>query len=907
MTSPPQPSSASPRDPFTVRACLRLADLLLRLYPQRFRLRYATGAREHVVDMLRATYVDRGTVGVVALLPRLLWDLIPRRDGARHSTPERTSASMLDTLTQDLRFARRSMARSPGNAALAVLILAIGIGASVSMFSVIDAVMLRPLPYPESDRIMSVGLTIPQWRDNPALGDWWDRARWSYDEVVAWRERQTSFDVGAAIGRVSATLTGRGPADRVSVGLAGVGLFEVFGAAPQRGRLLSGGDEGDPAVAIVSDAFWRNRLGGDDGIVGSSLILDSTTYTVVGVLPAGFEVSGYPTDLWIPVFSSTPGGFFPGNTGAMDHTLLVMARLRAGVDPQAAAAETASILAALADESHFADHSGVVVPLIEQETRGLQAPMMFLMGAVLMLLVVACANVATLLLGQAIDRRQEIAVRAAVGAGRARVVRQLLTESLVLGAVAGGLGLALAGFGMIAVTAMAPPFLPRLDAVTLDLRVAAFAIVISLLAAVLFGMAPAISVGASDLSRALRTARSGSAAKSRLQAGMIVAEIALATVLLVGGALLTRSFVRLNAVDPGFEPGGLVSVRLAVDASQFTDGETYNDGAMRNHVAGIADAIAALPGVAGVVSGHPPFSGSGANNGIVPEGWVAQNEDDFVLGHRRFVRPGYFELMGMRLIEGRAFELADENPDGASVVVVTENLAARFFPGESAVGKMLGWWNQESTIVGVVASVVDQSLEQEPELIFYAPEARFRNAGTFLNARVEGDPVDYLEGIRNAARQAAPNTPLLRLQPFEERVAASIDQARFRTRLIGLFAVISAALSVLGVYGVTNRAVAGRARELGVRVALGAVPSRVMSMVLSGAVRLAALGIVLGISASIAATRVLEGFLFEIEPNDPVTLAAIVALVAGLAILASLVPSMRASRVDPVEVLRREG
>ncbi len=895
--------------PVLVRLTLLIAGLILRCYPNKFRRRFGDAALAHASELARATFERRGALGLVALWPRLFWDLLPHAAEPTPSSPpppRRKSASMFDNVLNDLRFARRSMARSPGNTLLAVLIIAIGVGSSVSMFSVIDAVMLRPLPYPDSERITSLQVTIPSWQENPTLAPFWDQARWEYEEFESWRASQTSFEHAGSIGLVSANLTGAGPAERVRVGLAGVGLFEVFGATPQIGRLFSPEDEVETRIAIVSDAFWRTKLEGDDNVLGRTFTIDSVAYSVVGVLPPGFEISRFNADLWIPIFSGQPGGYFPGNTGDMGHTLQAMGLLEEGVTPRLAEEELVGILTSLADESHFAEHGGRVVPRLEFETRGVRAPMMLLMGAVLLLLVVACANVATLLLGQAIDRRQEMAVRSAIGAGRSRVVRQLLTESFALGAAAGIVGLAFAVVGIRGVAALAPQSLPRLDTVALDVRAAAFAIGVSVLAGLLFGLAPALTVGRNDISKTLRTARSGSAAKSRMQAGMIVAEIALATVLLVAAGLLTRSFVRLNAVEPGFDARGLLMLRLSIDMSLYRlDDGALDDGAVRSHVDGIAEAINALPGVEGAAAGHPPFSGSGANNGIVPADYVPQ-EGEFFLGHRRFVHPGFLELMGMTLVEGRLIDARDHHADAASSVVVTETVARRFWP-DGAVGEKLTWWNQDSTVVGVVGDVLHESLDKEAEMMFFASSAKFRQGSGFLVVRTAGDARDFVEPVREAVRRAAPNTPLSILQPVEERIARTIDQQRFRTRLIGLFAVVSAVLSVLGLYGVTSRAVAGRARELGVRVALGANKANVMRLVLGDGVRLAAIGAVVGIGASIAGTDLLASYLYDVEPNDPLTLAAIVALVAGMAILASLIPSLRASNVNPVEVLGREG
>ena len=890
-----------------VRLTLVLAAVLLRRAAPEFRRRYQQAALQHTEDVVRATYARGGAPALLALWPRLFWDL--RTPTRPLPAPPERSASMLDTFVQDLRFARRAMARRPGSTALAVLILAVGIGASVAMFSVVDAVMLRPLPYPDSERIASLYLSIPEWLDSPALATSWRRTRWEYQEFVDWRARQRSFEQAGLMGRTSATLTGvgSGPAERVAVGMAGVGLFEVFAAVPQHGRLFAESDAAAPNVTVVAHAFWQSRLGADPGALGSSITLDGAPYFVIGVLPAGFEVSRVVADVWLPVFDNRPGGYFPGNTGDMNHVFAALGKLQEGVSPELAEAELARLLPDIGGEDHFTRHGASVVPRLADETRTVRAPMTLLMGAVLLLLVVACANVATVLLGQAVDRRQEMAVRSAIGAGHGRIVRQLLTESALLGMIAGAFGLVLARAGIAGLAELAPAYLPRLDAVALDLRAAGFAAAVSLLAGLLFGVAPALSLGRGRLARTLGSARSGSRSGSLLQSGMVVAEIALATVLLVGAGLLTRSFLRLNAVDPGFDAAGVVRLQLALDYGAFrTPEDQFDDAGVRARMDEIAAELRALPEVVDVaVSQSPPFSGYAANNNILPEGHRPQ-DGDFWLADRRFVTPGYFEVVGARLVEGRFLEPQDDRPDAASVVVITENIARRFWPGASAVGKRLGWWGQESIVVGVIEDVRDTSLADDPPMQFYAALAPFEQAGGSFLIGTRGAVEDLVTTVRNTTRRVAPNTPIMTLGRLDDAIAGSLDEARFRTRLIGLFALLAAILSVSGLYGVTSRAVAARVRELGVRVALGADRASVVGLVLRDGVRLAAIGALIGVAASIAGTRLLESFLYDIEPNDPLTLTLIVALVAGMAVLASLVPSLRASRVDPAEVLRAE-
>ncbi|NKB88760.1 MAG: FtsX-like permease family protein [Acidobacteria bacterium] len=794
---------------------------------------------------------------------------------------------LLDQFLQDLSFARRAFARRPGTTLLALVVLALGIGAAVSMFSVLDAVILRPLPYPDADRLVSIHPTIPDWRGRPSLDSMWNRGKWEYEEFGEWLSRQSSFENAALVEDVSATFIGRGPAERIQVGLAGRGLFTLLGATPHRGRFFAPDDEHREPV-------------------GQRITLDGEPHSVIGVLPPRFEVSGFAGDVWIPVFDNRPGGRFPGNVGDNRHVFRALGKLAPGVTTAMASEETGRLLLAIGGSDHFTSHGAQVLPRLLDETQDVRAPMLLLMGAVLLLLLVACANVATFLLGQAIERRHEIAVRSAMGASGGRIVRQLLTEGAVLGLVGGFAGLAAARIGVAGLRLLAPEGLPRLDAASLDLRAAAFSVGVSLLAGLVFGLAPALSLGRSRPARTLRGVRSGSAS-NRLQAGMVVAEIAVATVLLVGAGLLTRSFLALESVDTGFRAEGVVVLELGLDYGAYVNNEgRFDSEAMRARIGEILAAVQTLPVVeSAALSEALPFAGFSPANNIDPEG-VVSIEDDTLVAHRRLVTPGYLEVMGIPLLEGRALRPADNRPDAAPVVVVNETLASRLWPNESALGKRLSWWGQDSIIVGVVAPVLHSGLDQQPEMKYYAPQARADQAGGAILAQTTGPPGEVLPAIRALARVVAPELPITRLSPLSELVSGSLDDARFRTRLISGFAMLAAVLSAMGLYGVTSRAVANRAREIGIRVALGAESSRVVALVLRDGLRFALIGAAVGVPLAVFGTRLLQGLLYEVEPSDPLTLTLIVALVAAIGTLATLVPSLRAARTDPVEVLKAD-
>ncbi len=897
--------------PWAVRLALAASRALLRTFPSRFRQEHADSMLQNILDILSAQHARSGTPGVVWLWLRLARDLISNglaeraHDGP--SLPPSERLSMFDTLLLDLRYARRSLAQRPQLTLLSVFTLALGIGASAAMFSVVDGVLLRPLPYPAADRLVSVAVTIPEWKDHEALGHMADSARWSYTEFVEWYDRQESFRAASLVGAASGTLTGAGEAQRVTVGLAGLDLFSLLGASPAAGRFFLPDDEAsDGHVVVVSWTFWQERLGGIDDLAGQVLRLSGTPYEVVGVLPEDFAVSVTRTrPLWIPIFSSRPGGYFAGNTGDPNHVFDVMAVLNGGVTEVMAADETGRVLKAVGGPDHFTQHDATLAPYLDIVVGDVRAPLTLLMVAVVVVLLVACGNVATFLLGQAIDRQQEIAVRGALGAGRLRITRQLLTESLVLGALAGILGATFAAFGIRALVALAPAGVPRITDVALDVRALGFAVGISVLSGILFGLAPAISLARTDLSGAFRAERFGSAGRSRLQAAMVIAEVAAATILLVGAGLLTRSFMSVNRVDPGFRAERVLTLVAWAERSRFADAEgTFDDGAMRGYYDRLQERLAALPGVEEVgLAQSLPFSNSYANNNITPEGYVGEDAD-MLIAERRFVSTNYLQLMGAQLLEGRHLRPSDDVAEAASVVVVNEYLARRFWPHESAVGKTLGWWGQESVIVGVVADIRDFELTQEVAMQLYSPLAPHGQAGGSLLIRTTGDPNAMVGVVRDAVNVVDAELPISALLPMSARIARSMDSSRYLTRLIAVFATVAAFLAVLGLYGVTTRAVASRTRELGIRMALGAVGRDVVSMMLSSGARLAIIGTTLGLLGSLAGTRLLEGLLFGVERNDPLTLAVIVLVVGSLAVVATLIPALRASRVNPVEALR---
>lgn len=884
--------------------------LLMLAFPRAFRRRYGADICRNARDLAHDAFREDGLHAVALLLGRLTFDLL--RGGLaerRHAlVPSPRPTPMLDTLLNDLRFAYRSMRARPGLTWLAVVTLTLGIGASVSMFSILDGVLLRDLPYPDSDRLMSVYTTIPEWRDDPTLGGSWNRARWSYDEYREWKARQESFTRASVHAATTANIVSPAGAEQIRLGLAGVDLLPMLGAAPVKGRLFSPRDrEEAAAVAVVSHDFWRDRLGSDDAAMGRALEIDGEPFTVIGVLPDGFEFGSASTAVWLPIYETRPFGYFPGNTGDMEHLLEVAGLLSPATTPAQATGEIDRLLPAINGADHLTAHGGAVVPRLEILTAGVRAPLLILMGAVSLMLLVACANVATFLLSQAVDRRREIAVRSALGADGRRIGLQLLTESLMLALVGGLGGLLLAAQGVRALTLLAPRDLPRLADVSLDHRAFAFALAASTFAGLLFGLAPALTVTRAQLAQTFGATRFGSRGGRRLQQALIVAEVALATVLLVGAGLLVRSFLELNAVDPGFRTENILRVNTSPDTSAFFDSEgEFQAAAMDAHMTGVQTRLAALPGVRGVaVAQVVPFTGGAANNNVTGEGYDGADGWQ-TIASRRFVDPAYHELLDIHLVDGRFLTPADDRPEAASVVLVSRSLARRFWPDGQAVGKALNWWGQDSEVVGVVADIRERSLDTEPLLTFYAPRRRWSTLGGDYLVRVESEPSELVSAVRNALAASYPDLVVVGIEPITELVAESLAEARYRTRLIAVFAAMAAVLALLGLYAVSARSAAARKREIGIRVALGARPGRVTSLLLREGLGLASLGAGIGLVLAIAGSRVLSGLLYGVSPNDPLTLAAISLSVAAMAVVASLVPALRATRLDPVRVLRNE-
>ncbi|MGH7556112.1 MAG: ABC transporter permease, partial [Longimicrobiales bacterium] len=801
-------------------------------------------------------------------------------------------------------FAVRAAARRPAPYLLALITCALGIGSSVAMFSVVDVVLLRPLPYPDAARVMTLYPTIPAWRGHPSLDASWNRANLSHPEFFEWQERQTSFGQADLLGRQASTLFGEEGAQRLTLGVATNGLFATLGVLPILGRSFSEEDArpGAPAVALISHAFWQSRFGGSQGVIGRELRMEGGQRTIVGVLPAHFQLKDYNAPIWTPI-SIVPDEGERGN-----HSFVVIARLRTGVTAARAQEESEAILRGLSEKHTDPPlvHGANVVPRLSDDTRLVRTPLLILLAASWLLLAVACVNVAALLLGIGIDREQELVVRGAIGAGRGRLIRQLVTESVLLALTAGAAGVSLAILLTKAIVRLAPAAVPRIDQVQIDTRVLAFALVSSGLVGVAFGLVPALSLTGDDLARRLRGARIA-AARTRLHGGLVVLQLAMATMLLVGAGMLTRTLMKLDTVDPGFDPRGILTVRVAPPYDQFRHGEAFDGARFDQYFDAMTRALSAIPGVQAVgLTSAPPFSGGRGNNDIELEGYTPA-PGEIVLGERYTVSANYMDVMRMRIVEGRAFTAADDRPAAAKVTVVTEHLAQQYFPGRSAVGRWLRFWGGTYTIVGVVADVRDRSLEGDELARYYMTRLERGGQGGHFVLRVSTpDPASLADDVRASLLAHDPDVAITAIAPLTQRIHDSLIEQRFRMRLMLFFATLAGGFAVLGIYRVTSRTVASRTREIGIRVALGARRSSVMAVVIRQGVRLATLGVLIGLLAAVAVGRIAASFFYGTEGLDPLTLVLMGALLTALAGLASFAPSLRAASIDPVVALRSD-
>lgn len=821
----------------------------------------------------------------------------------------------MHSVINDLKYAARTFAKNPGFSAIAVITLALGIGANTAIFSVVEAVLLRPLPYPDPDRLALVWgeLTSRNINHFPA----------SPPDLMVYREMSQFEDV-AGVFTVGLPLTGEGEPERVPAGIVTDNFFDVLGVKPLLGRGFEPRDavffdqNANPDVApppnavLLSHGLWQRRFGRDPDIAGKSIRLGGQAATVVGVMPAGFRLLMPPqanldanVGLWVA------GRFDFENAPRGNVFLRVIVRLAPGVSISQAQAELDGIAGRLRDQFPIYATSGFrarAAPLHGELTQHVRPVVLALLGAVGFVLLIACANVANLLFVRATARAQEISVRAALGGSRARIVRQMLAESLLLSCVGGALGLLLAQGRISLLLTLQPGDLPRIDTVWIDGTVLAFTVGASILAALLFGTLPALHASKSNLIDALRgrTHTSSIGWQNHVRSGMGIVEGALSLVLLIGAGLMVRSFVELQHVEPGFDPEDVLTFQITVPQAQ------YPEAAERaTFEAQLKRRVAALPGVEAAGGVFPlPLSGQAFNGRYGTEA-ALQDESNYRQAEYRAVVPGYFEAMGTRILSGRVFTEADY-ADSLPSVVVDELLARRLWPAEPAVGRRvlvrpLGPEPLWVDVIGVVEHQRHASLSEEGrETIYFS--SRFLGSFGLLTwtIRTSVDPASLVNPIRREIAAIDPTIPISEVATMDTYVGAAMAQTRFTLTLIGAFAIAAMVLAAVGLYGVMAYAVRQRTGEIGVRMAFGAEPATILRLIVTQGMALALAGVAAGIAAAVGLTRVMTSMLVGVAPTDPLTFLGITALFLGVAALACYVPARRATRVEPVVALRSE-
>ena len=843
-------------------------------------------------DIAHADAIAR--FGDIATVNRTCREIGRRRDRTMRN------AELLSELRQDIGYAARQIRKRPAFTAIAALTLALGIGATTAIFSAVYAVVLRPFPNIDPDRVMVVSDT---WRDKPG-----DVSAGNFD---AYRSRSHAFAALTAIRYSSFNLAEGDRPERVIGARVSHGFFEVFGATPLRGRVFVAEEDapGRENVVVLSHRLWSTRFASDSSIVGKPLRMNGSVYTVVGIMRPALDLTSDSEALWVPI------AFTPQQLAEHDdHYLTVYGLLAPRVTRDAAQLQLAAIARDLAAEFPKSNsESGVAVRSFVDSMVGDYRPRLYmLLGAVALVLLIACSNVANLLLARGAGRAKEIAIRTALGAGRARIVRQLLTESVMLAVLGGGLGLLLARWGIGVLVARGPEGVPRLDQARLDTPVLAFAMLVACASAIIFGLVPALRSARPDLQSALKEGgrTDAGAPRDRMRSGLVIAEVALALTLLVGAGLLIRSAIRLQDVQLGFDPRGVISARLALPAAQYADAEAPGLAYRR-----IVDELRRTPLVeSAAASSQAPLGPGGNSNGLIPEGKPIAIESA-IDSRLRIITPAYFETMRIPLRSGRAFD--DRDIAGAPrVMIVNETLARMAYPGESPLGKRMVCCEgapddpRWKTIVGVVADTRWRGPGVEPSPEFYLPMAQIPpQAWDWIQrvmtvvARTSGDPVTLATAMRSAVATVDPALPIYDIATMDERLGRSLAQSRFNTILLATLGAIGLLLSIIGLYGVLAYVVAQRSHEIGIRMALGATARDVLFLVARQGMKLVIAGIVLGLIAALISTRLLQELLFGVTATDPVTFIAValVLIVAGL--LASIIPARRATRVDPTRAL----
>ncbi len=825
--------------------------------------------------------------------------------------PSSSRQAFMTTIWQDLRYAARAARLAPAYSAIVIATLALGIGANAAIFSVVDAVILRPY-YPGMDRLVVMNEATRQG----------DQMSVAWPTFLDWQAGSESFDQLGVYRNTTVNLTGGDGAERLNAATASSGVFGAIGLAPIAGRAFTAAEDTPSAgrVAVISERLWRRRFDADPGVFARSLLLNGDAYQIVGVMPAAMRFPSRLTDVWLPLGLSIPT--FPPTRGAHPG-LYVIGRLQAGV-PFARAAADMDTLARRIEQAHPDTNRDVTVNVAsyyDQIVSGIRPTLFTIAGAVGFVLLIGCANLANLMLARTERRQRDVAVRAALGADRRRILQQLLAESLLLSAIGGALGLLLAAWLVRLFVASGPVTVPRVDLIRVDGRVVAFTALLSMATGIVFGLVPALNASAADLLSTIKQAsRGGCAGSRRFRSSLIVVEVALALTLLVGAGLMIQSFARLMAIDTGFDPAGVVTMRLSLPPAKYPDlarWTAFHDELVRR--------VSAIPGVvAAGVNSAVPLQGGGSEAGVFLEGHpVVRGKADAATLFQA-CSPEYLRAMRIRLVRGRYFTDRDTR-DTARVVIVDDSLVRRLFGGTDPIGRRISFethgtghndpnptviWRE---IVGVVAHVRHYGIASEPPYVqIYTPFDQLpvyfeeRRPSMALLARTAMPPEALAAAIRREAAALDPDIPVYGLQTMTEYLQQNTEQPRLSAVMLAGLGGLALVLAVIGIYGVVSYTVTERTQEIGLRMALGATRRDVLRMVVTQAATLVGAGIAFGIAASLALGSTLRSLLYQVSPHDPWTMTGIAALLALVAIVASVIPARRATRVDPLVALRAE-
>jgi putative ABC transport system permease protein len=808
----------------------------------------------------------------------------------------------MQTLLQDMRYSARMLTKNPGFTSIAIITLALGIGVNSAIFSVVNALLVRPLPFENLDRIVALWERVPSRgveRNENAAANYFD-----------WSKQQTSFERTGMYRGWSANLTGDDNPENLVGHQITASLFDVLGVKPQYGRAFTAEEEQPDKknVVILKYGFWQRRFAGDLGIIGKTISINDVPRTVVGIMPPDFNFP--PGGQLLAPLALTPNEA----RNRMSHYLLAVARLKTGIPLEQAQAELDTIMARL--ERQYPNYNtgrGLgVFPLLDDTVRYYRNALLTLMSAVGFVLLIACANVANLMLARAAGRDKEIAIRTALGASRWRIVRGLFSESLLLALIGGGAGVLLAFWASDLIKSVIPAeffdFVPGWRQIGVDLRVLSFTFALSLFTGVIFGLAPALQASRPDLNVSLKDKSSiglGGSRKRRLRSALVITEVALSFVLLIGAGLMMKSFIRLIGTDPGFNPANVLTMELTLPYAK------YGEASQReNFYRQLLERIESLPGVesAGAVN-HLPLGGSNTSSSFLVEGFPEPPPGQDVDGRLRVCSPHYFQALGMTLLEGRAF--TDQDRTGSQpVVIVNKTLAQRYWPNGSAIGKRIRFTGDQARnpwmqIVGVVRDVKHElNLEVVPE--YYLPHAQDAWGEMILASRTRGEPDALAAAIRAEVSKLDKDQPVSRIRTMEQVSADSTMLQRHSVSALGVFAALALLLAAIGLYGVMSYTVTQRTNEIGIRIALGANPRDVLKLVIAQGMALVSIGMAVGLIASLGLTRLIETLLFKVKPTDIFTFSVSAALLAIVALLACWIPARRAAKVDPMVALRQE-